>query len=69
MREKTNVDIEAINFLYQRYKEYLLPCLVIFTCILLFLIVIIPQIQDLISISKQREIEFKKLELLKNKLR
>lgn len=68
MREKTNVDIEAIKFLYKRYKEYLVPSLVIFICILLFFIIIIPQIKDLINISKQRDTELKKLKILKNNL-
>jgi len=68
MREKVNVDAEALKLLYKRYKEYIVPCFVIFICVLLFFIVIISQIKDLIKVSKQRDTELKKLEVLKSNL-
>ncbi len=68
MKKKVNIDSATFWFLYRRYKEYLLPVGVIFACILLFLLVIIPQFQNFLDIQQQIKAESNKLVILKNNL-
>lgn len=68
MKKKVNIDSTTFWFLYRRYKEYLLPVGVIFTCILLFLFLIIPQFQSFLDTQQQAKVESSKLLILKNNL-
>jgi len=68
MKKKVNIDSTTFWFLYRRYKEYLLPVGVIFVCILLFLLVIIPQFQNFLDTQQQAKAEASKLAILKNNL-
>ncbi len=68
MNKKVNVDKEALMLLYSRYKNYLIPIGIILICIILFIFVIIPQIQNVIELQDEQKDEEKKLEILKNNL-
>ncbi len=68
MKKKVNIDSTTFWFLYRRYKEYLLPVGVIFACILLFFLVIIPQFQNFLDTQQQVKAESNKLIILKNNL-
>lgn len=68
MKKKVNIDSTTFWFLYRRYKEYLLPVGVIIACILLFLLVIIPQFQNFLDNQQQAKTESNKLIILKNNL-
>lgn len=68
MKQKINIDTTTFLFLYGRYKEYLLPIGVILASILLFLVVIIPQFQNLLDSQQQAKVESGKLLVLKNNL-
>lgn len=68
MKKKVNIDSTTFWFLYRRYKEYLLPIGVIFACILLFFLVIIPQFQNFLDTQQQAKAESNKLIVLKNNL-
>jgi len=68
MKKKVNIDSTTFWFLYRRYKEYLLPVGVILVCILLFLLVIIPQFQNFLDTQGQAKSEANKLIILKNNL-
>ncbi|MCL5019479.1 MAG: hypothetical protein M1426_03235 [Patescibacteria group bacterium] len=68
MKKKVNIDSTTFWFLYQRYREYLLPVGVIFACILLFFLVIIPQFQNFLDTQQQVKAESNKLIILKNNL-
>lgn len=66
--KKINLDKDAFNKLYTRYKDYLLPVSAVLICIILFVKLIIPQIQNLTDLKKQEEQENQKLQILKNNL-
>ena len=66
--KKINIDSTVFLFIYRKYKDYLLPAGVIAVCILLFLLVIIPQFQIYVDTQAQVKVESKKLLILKNNL-
>ncbi len=66
--KKVNLDKDAFNKLYLRYKDYLLPIAAVLICLILFVKLIIPQIQNLTDLKKQEEKENQKLQILKNNL-
>src|ERR1035437_2119042 len=68
MKKKVNIDSTTFWFLYRRYKEYLLPVGVIIACVLLSLLVIIPQFQNFLNTQQQAKAESNKLVILKNNL-
>ncbi len=68
MNKKVNIDAATLRFLYIKYKQYLLPGGVIAACVLLFIFVIIPQFQNLLSAQEEAKIETNKLNVLKNNL-
>lgn len=68
MKKKVNIDSTTFWFLYRRYKEYLLPVGIIFACILLFILVIVPQFQNFLDAQQQAKAESDKLVILRNNL-
>jgi hypothetical protein len=68
MNKKVNIDLNTITTLYQRYKDYALPVGVIFVCFIIFVVLILPQVQSLLSASQEEKLELSKLSVLKNNL-
>ncbi|MCL6096446.1 MAG: hypothetical protein M1444_02055 [Patescibacteria group bacterium] len=68
MKKKVNIDSTTFWFLYGRYREYLLPIGVIFACILLFFLLIIPQFQNFLDTQEQAKVEANKLLVLRSNL-
>lgn len=68
MKKKVNIDSTTFWFLYRRYKEYLLPVGIIFVCILLFILLIVPQFQNFLDTQQQAKVESNKLVILRNNL-
>ncbi len=66
--KKVNIDSAMMKFLYVKYKQYLLPAGVIAVCAFLFIFVIIPQFQNLLSAQQQAKVEANKLAILRNNL-
>lgn len=61
-----NINSTTFNILYRKYKSFVLPSIIIIACIILFFMIIIPQIQGLLDAKDKEKIERQKLELLKN---
>lgn len=53
MNKKIHIDERVFLILYYRYKQYIVPLVTIFGCLLLFFVVIIPQIQVLFDMRDQ----------------
>lgn len=60
-----NINSSTFNILYRKYKSFLIPISIIIVCIILFFIIIVPQIQNLISAKDQEQAEKIKLEKLR----
>lgn len=69
MNGKINYDITTVKFLYDKYKDYLLPLAIVFVCFILFAKIIIPQINNLSQARVQAKMEKEKLLVLRNNLR
>ena len=65
---RVNIDITALRIIYGRYKVYILPVLVIAVCLVLFLTVILPQLQYFLTLKDKRNEEAKKFYVLQNNL-
>ena len=61
-----NINSTTFNILYRKYKSFVLPSIIIIACIILFFIVIIPQVQAVLDAKEKERIEKQKLELFKN---
>jgi hypothetical protein len=68
MKKQVNLDQQTILLLYKKNKSYIIPVLVIITCLFLFFALIIPQINNLLELQKQLRSEQDKLSLLKANL-
>ncbi|OGH81523.1 MAG: hypothetical protein A3F93_01270 [Candidatus Magasanikbacteria bacterium RIFCSPLOWO2_12_FULL_34_7] len=68
MKENTSIDINTLRILYEKYKKHLIYFLIIFISFLLFLFAVLPRIQDLVKLNKDRKIESNKLSILKSNL-
>lgn len=64
--KKFNVDFNTIIILYRHYKDYLLPIFVILGSFLVFLLIVIPQVQQYFVSKQELELETQKLQVLKN---
>ena len=69
MNGKINYDITTVKFLYDKYKDYLLPLGIVFVCFILFAKIIIPQINNSSETRIQAKMEKEKLLVLRNNLR
>lgn len=68
MNNKVNIDADTLKFLYQKYKEFLFPAIVMVVSIILLIVFVIPQLLVFISnIDAIRE-ENSKLSVLKENL-
>lgn len=68
MNKKVNIDKDALKLLYSRYKNYLVPISAILACVVLFIYVIMPQVQKIQNLQNQEKQEARKLEILRNNL-
>lgn len=68
MKNEFNLDQNTIKILYTRYKEFLLPIIIILVCVFLFLKLIIPQIQELLLERNQASEAREKIAVLKKNL-
>jgi hypothetical protein len=68
MKKKVNIDKDVLKFFYIRYKNYLIPVCAILACLILFIYVITPQIQNIQALQNQEKQEANRLEVLKNNL-
>jgi len=68
MNNKINLDVNVVDILYRKYKQFLFPIGVIIVCLLLFILVIIPQIQNYFLLSDQTGLENQKLLNIRNNI-
>jgi len=68
MSGKINLDIESLKFIFEKNKPYILPSIVIFTCIVLFFQFIIPQLKTLLTAREQAKQASLNLKTLKENL-
>lgn len=68
MKKQTSINEETIKLLYKGYKDYIIPVAVIIVCVLLFFMVIVPQINGLLELQKQLKSEQVKLATLQKNL-
>lgn len=66
MNEKVNLDINMFHFLYQKYKDFVLPLGIIAASFVLFFFVVIPQVQNYIQLQQQVAQETQKLNAIKS---
>jgi len=55
MNGKINLDIKSLKFILEKDKPYILPLVIIFTCIVLFFQFIIPQLKTLLTAREQEK--------------
>lgn len=65
---KFTLDKETIKILYQRYKIFLLPLVIIIVCVFLLFKVVGSQIQDLFTLRDEAVMVKNKIDVLKNNL-
>lgn len=63
-----NIDLNTLKFLYERYRDFLLPFIVVLVSIFLFLKVVLPSFFDLFQASEKQQAELLVLRNLENKL-
>lgn len=61
-----NPDLSTIVTVYKQYKNFFLPIAIIAASIVLFFVILIPQVQGVISAKEEEQVERQKLETLKN---
>lgn len=65
---KINLDIESLKTVYQDYKNYLIPLGIIFVCIVLLIMIILPQLTLISDTQQKKEEEVNKLNILNTNL-
>ena len=68
MDKKISVDLETLKFIYKRYKIFTIPLFVIFLSIVIFLIVVVPQIKNVFKARQEAKKATGRIEVLKNNL-
>ena len=68
MNNKLNFDQSTFKILYLKYKELIIPCVVIVVSIIIFLEVILPQVKELVSIREEEKNAKARVESLKKNL-
>lgn len=63
-----NINSSTFNILYRKYKSFLLPSLIIVACLIAFVIIVMPQINGVLSAKDQERQEQIKLQKLQNNL-
>lgn len=69
MHQKITLDESTPKILYAQYKSFLIPIGIIASCILLFFVIIIPQITELFSTDKEIKVLREKIAVLKENIR
>src|SRR5436190_24224617 len=60
--KKTNIDLNTLSLLYEHYRDFLIPFGVIIASILVFLFVVIPQVNFYLKSKDQEKLELTKLQ-------
>jgi Tfp pilus assembly protein PilO len=60
-----NVDLSTFSTVYKQYKNFLLPVGIIIASVILFFVILIPQVQGVLGAKETEAEEMKKLESLK----
>ena len=68
MNEKINADIKSLKFIFERNKSFVLPMVIILTCIILFFQFVIPQFKILLAAQEEAKQASLKLQTLKENL-
>lgn len=68
MNNKVNIDADTLKFLYAKYKEFLVPAMVMVASIILLIVFVIPQLLIFLSNIDAMKTENSKLAILKNNL-
>lgn len=65
---KVNININALKFLYEKHKEFIIPVVVIIVCFILLIKFVIPQFQRLFTLSNEAKKDSTRILVLKNNL-
>lgn len=68
MNNKVNIDADTLKFLYAKYKEFLVPIMVMIASIILLIVFVIPQFLFFLSSIDAVNEENAKLSILRNNL-
>jgi len=68
MEKRVNIDITILKFLYARYKQFIIPGVVILVCFVLLITFIIPQLKALFELSTNAKKDSNRIIVLKNNL-
>ena len=66
--KKTNIDLNTLSLLYEHYRDFLIPFGVIIASILVFLFVVIPQVNFYLKSKDQEKLELTKLQNLQSSI-
>ncbi|MBI3984620.1 MAG: hypothetical protein HY344_01570 [Candidatus Levybacteria bacterium] len=61
-----NFNSSTLNILYRKYKSFLLPTVAIIACLILFFMVVIPQLQGVLDAKQKEQVARERLNKLKN---
>jgi len=64
-RRKVSIDSDTFKFLYGKYKEFVIPLIVVLVCTVVLITVISPQFQNVLDLSRKLEDSKKNLDILK----
>lgn len=67
MENKVNIDINTLKFLYGKYKDFLVPLVVIIACFILLIKFVVPQFRALFTIGREAKKAESQLSIFKNK--
>lgn len=68
MNNKVSIDVNTLKFLYERYKAFTIPAVVILVSFILLITFIVPQFQALFTLSNDAKKDSTKIIVLKNNL-
>ncbi len=68
MEKRVNIDITILKFLYARYKQFIIPAVVILVCFILLITFIMPQLKALFALSNDAKKDSNRIVVLKNNL-
>lgn len=66
MEKKVNIDINTLKFLYGKYKDFLVPLVVIIACFILLIKFVVPQFRALFTLGNEAKKAESQLSILKN---
>lgn len=68
MNEKINADLKSLKFIFDKNKPYILPIVIMLSCIILFWQFVIPQFKTLLKAQKDVRQASERLQMLKENL-